>query len=184
LTPLSCGVASPADRELGFPRQQSQSGSLPSVPVEVGRFHARCIRTALVTAPFSVWHWSACLWPRRCGRYFVRPPNLAASRYFDSARLSWAWIHSPRPTEITFAEMRDTGVRGILVRRGTEFPGIPRGSPVKPRGSATSKARRLRAVGEARRVRLRRNISGCGVGMKPVAMMGLSLVSFTEVRAP
>jgi hypothetical protein len=41
LTALGCGVASPADRELGrFPRQQSQSGSLPPAPVEVGRFHA------------------------------------------------------------------------------------------------------------------------------------------------
>jgi hypothetical protein len=28
------------DRELGFPHQQSQSGSLPPAPVEVGRFHA------------------------------------------------------------------------------------------------------------------------------------------------
>ena len=40
LTALGCGVASPADREQGFPRQQSQSGSLPPAPVEVGRFHA------------------------------------------------------------------------------------------------------------------------------------------------
>src|ERR1700675_3347368 len=38
--PLGCGVASLADRELGFPRQQSQSGSLPPAPVEVGRFDA------------------------------------------------------------------------------------------------------------------------------------------------
>jgi hypothetical protein len=30
----------PADRETGFPRQQSPSGSLPPAPVEVGRFHA------------------------------------------------------------------------------------------------------------------------------------------------
>ena len=40
LTPLGCGVASPSDRESGLPRQQSQRGSLPSAPVEVGRFHA------------------------------------------------------------------------------------------------------------------------------------------------
>ena len=43
-------------RAKGFPRQQSQSGSLPPAPVEVGRFTRRCTRTALVTAPFSVWH--------------------------------------------------------------------------------------------------------------------------------
>jgi hypothetical protein len=37
----------------GPPRQQSQNGSLPSVPVEVGRFHAfGAPGTALATAPF------------------------------------------------------------------------------------------------------------------------------------
>jgi hypothetical protein len=40
LTPPARGVALSTDRELGFPRQQSQSGSLPPAPVEVGRFHA------------------------------------------------------------------------------------------------------------------------------------------------
>jgi hypothetical protein len=55
LTPFGCGVASPADRERGLPRQQSQSGSLPPVPVEVGRFHAfGASETALATAPFSI----------------------------------------------------------------------------------------------------------------------------------
>jgi DNA-binding MarR family transcriptional regulator len=45
----------PADRERGLPRQQSQSGSLPPVRVEVGRFHAfGASETALVTAPFSI----------------------------------------------------------------------------------------------------------------------------------
>jgi hypothetical protein len=38
--PALCAVASSTDREPGFPRQQSQSGSLPPAPVEVGRFHA------------------------------------------------------------------------------------------------------------------------------------------------
>jgi hypothetical protein len=40
LTQLGCGVTLLVDRDLGFPRQQSQSGSLPSAPVEVGRIHA------------------------------------------------------------------------------------------------------------------------------------------------
>src|SRR5271156_4505969 len=59
------------------------------------------------------------------------------------------------------------GVRGLLVRRLTEnSPAFPRGSPMTPRGSVTSNARRLRAVGEVRPVRrLRCNISGCGVSV-------------------
>src|SRR4029453_4404215 len=40
LTHPASGVASSADREPGFPRQQSQGGAPPPAPVEVGRFHA------------------------------------------------------------------------------------------------------------------------------------------------
>src|SRR5260221_11411337 len=80
LTPLGRGVASPADRELGFPRQQSQSGSPPSAPVEVGRFHrVGAPETALVTAPFSVWSRSRQQRVQRARPMRLFPLGLPAS---------------------------------------------------------------------------------------------------------
>src|SRR6516164_1905993 len=59
----------------GIPRQLCQSGSLPPVPVEVGRSKRKCTRTALVTAPF-LGSWAA---PNRAKIADFKPITILAN---------------------------------------------------------------------------------------------------------
>jgi hypothetical protein len=105
LTPVRCGIASSSDRDQGFPRQQSQSGSLPPAPVEVGRFHA-------CGAPKRRWQQR---------RFCPRPPK-AGLRFKEEA-----WPH-PRKWMLS-GELMSSGSRLASPRAKTT------NSTTKPRKS-------------------------------------------------